>query len=492
MFRHYLFFLLFLFSLSARASFDFNANCISAYNNILNLKLNTARSILLSEKRINPQNAIPVLLDNYIDYFQLFISENKADFERLKTNESIRLARLEKEDKKSPYYLYSLAQINLQWAMVRSNFHEYKTAGFEIRRANMMLQENAKKFPSFLPNQKELGIINVLVGSIPDGFMKDVLGVIGLKGNTQKGIKMLENLVSELPKSPYSHYYGEALFFLAYIQTDIVKDTAAYDRIIEGAKQIDSNSLLRTYMCAYVAMRTAHNNEAISTLINRPSGSGYQSYPYLDYLLGIANMHRLDRTASNFLNTYLKTYKGINFIKDTYLNLAWLELLSGDVDGYADYINKVKTQGYTYNDKDWQALIEADDPAPNVDLLKARLLFDGGYYDKAQDVLSDKKTDDFKSQKDKIEYYYRSGRIYDAIGKDDLAIKFYESTINRGKNERYYFAANSALSMGMIYEKRKDYTKARLCYNTAINMKNHDYENSIENKAKEGLKRIGN
>jgi len=44
----------------------------------------------------------------------------------------------------------------------------------------------------------------------------------------------------------------------------------------------------------------------------------------------------------------------------------------------------------------------------------------------------------------------------------------------------------------MIYERKKDYVRAKAFYNTAINMKNHDYENSIENKAKEGLKRIGN
>jgi tetratricopeptide (TPR) repeat protein len=398
---------------------------------------------------------------------------------------------LEKEDRKSPYYLYSMAEINLQWAMIRSNFQEFRTAGFEINRANNWLQENAVKFPSFLPNQKELGIINVLLGSLPEGFMKKALGLIGIKGNTQVGIAKLENLVSALPRSPYSHFYGEAVFFLAYIQTDIVKDTSSYDKIMRNAQLIDNNSLLRNYMCGYISMRTGHNNDAISILSNRPSGSGYQPFPYLDYLLGIANMHRLDKSAATFLTSYLKNYDGINYVKDTYLNLAWLALLRGDVAGYKDNISKVKTQGDLYNEKDKQAFKEANDPAPNIDLLKARLLYDGGYYDEAKDILIDKKADSFQSLKDKIEYAYRSGRIYDALGKDDLAIGFYQNTINIGKNERYYFAANSALSIGMIYENRKDYAKAKLYYNIAINMKNHDYENSIESKAKAGLRRIG-
>lgn len=491
MLRRSLFFFFLLISFSARANFDFNSNCINAYNNILDLRLNTARAIIAAEKKSNPQNAITDLLENYIDYFELITSESKKDFDRLKGNKSSRLARIERDDKKSPYYLYSLAIINLQWAMVRSNFQEFMTAGMEINRANNMLLENAKKFPAFLPNQKDLGMINVLLGVLPDG-LKGTLGFFGIKGNTQTGVRMLENLVTVLPKSSYSYIYDETVFMLASIQIDIVKDTAAYSKIIKNTQLIDNASLLKTYIRGYAAMKTAHNNEAIPVLLNRPSGNSYQSYPHLDYLLGVANMHRLDKSASGYLLTYLKTYRGVNYIKDTYLNLAWSELLSGDEAGYNNYIKQVKSQGYDYHDKDKQALKEADDPAPDVDLLKARLLYDGGYYDKALDIISDKRTDDFKIQRDKIEYSYRTGRIYDAIGKDDLAIKYYQNTIALGKNERYYFAANSALAIGQIYEKNKNPALAKAFYKVAINMKNHDYESSIENKSKEGLKRLGN
>ena len=92
--------------------------------------------------------------------------------------------------------------------------------------------------------------------------------------------------------------------------------------------------------------------------------------------------------------------------------------------------------------------------------------------------------------RDKIEYCYRLGRIYDEISKDEFALKFYQSAIDLGKNERYYFASNAALRMAFIYEKKKDLSKAKLFYNTALSMRGHDYENSIENKAKEGLRRI--
>ncbi|MXV49808.1 tetratricopeptide repeat protein [Pedobacter sp. HMF7647] len=490
MFR-YAFFLgvLLLLNLQVKASFDFNQNCISAYQKIMQLRLNEARALISKEKNTNPENAITVLLDNYVDYFVLVTTESKADFNKLKANKAPRLSRIEKENRNSPYYLYCQAEINLQWALTRGKFEEFFAAGLEINKAFNMLQQNAKKYPDFLPNQKCLGLVNALLGSLPDG-LKRTLGTFGVKGNTDNGIAMLNRLVKVLPQSAYSQYYDEVVFYLSYIQIDILNNYQAYDGIISNTNKIDSLSLLKSYIRAYAGMKTAHNDQAITTLQNRPDGDAYQDYPYMDYLLGIAYMHRLDNSAANYLNRYIKNYKGINFIKDTYLNLAWLGLLSGNSDQYKTYAALVKSKGEDIQEKDKQAIKEVDDAAPDIDLLKARLLFDGGYYAKALNVLDNRKASSFKLNRDKIEYCYRLGRIYDALGKDDSAIKFYQFSLDMGKNERYYFAANSALHIGMIYEQKKDKYKATSFYNQAISMKDHDYQSSIESKAKDGLKRI--
>lgn len=487
--RLFLILLLILCSFGARANFDFNSNCIKAYRSILSLKLNAARVLISNEKKRNPDNSIPYLLDNYVDYFTLLTTESKADFERLKNNKASRLSRMEKDDKSSPYYLFAQAEINLQWALTRGRFQEYFTSAIEINRAFNLLQENSKKFPSFLPNQKNLGMINAILGSVPDG-MKRAMSTFGIRGNTANGLRILENLVLKLPQSSYSHFYDEAVFYLAYIQTDILNNASSYNKIIANTQEIDPESLLRTYIRSYAGMKMAHNQDAVNVLAKKPSGPEYQPYPYLDYLMGIAKVHFLDNGASGYLHSYLKNYRGINFVKDTYLNLAWLELLKGNVNGYHSYIGQLKTRGYALHEKDKQALIEANDPIPDISLLKARLLFDGGYYERALRQIDDKKMDDFKILRDKIEYCYRLGRIYDEISKDEFALKFYQFAIDLGRDERYYFASNAALRMAAVYEKKKDLVRARQFYNTALNMRGHDYENSIENKAKEGLKRV--
>ena len=156
--------------LSASANFDFNPNCVKAYQNIFELKLNTARHLIAAEKKAHPSNSIIPFLENYVDYFYLLTNENKAEFERLEANKSKRIDQISDDDKTSPYYLYTQAQINLQWALIRGRYGAYLTAAREISKANSQLAENSKKFPGFHPNGIGLGLINSVIGALQTGF----------------------------------------------------------------------------------------------------------------------------------------------------------------------------------------------------------------------------------------------------------------------------------------------------------------------------------
>lgn len=488
---YFLFSLLTLGSFNASANFDFNSNCLKAYQNIFELKLNTARQLIANEKKARPNNAIVPLLENYVDYFYLLTTESKTEFERLEANKSPRLDKISDDDKNSPYYLYAQAEINLQWALIRGRYGSYYTAAREINRANGLLQENSKKFPGFHLNGKGLGLINAVMGALPDGFLKSALSTFGIKGNLQAGLNSLEKLAENLPKSSYEPFYEETVFYYAYVLSDVAHAKDAYAKTMKYTARISDASLLKTYLQAYVCARNGHNDEAIKILADKPTGNAYQPFAYLDYLAGIAKLNKLDFSASAPFDKFLQTNKGVNYIKDTNLHLGWIALLKGDSAGYSAMMSKTKTAGYSYNERDKQAVNEANAPTPNVSLLKARLLFDGGYLAKALNVLSESKADDFNNAKDKAEYYYRLGRVNDDLGKDDQALSNYQNAINTGKGLKYYYAPKSAVQMGKIYEKKGLVAKAKSSYNIAIGMKNHEFENSIETEAKQGLKRVG-
>lgn len=482
---------LLILPLSLSANFDFNANCLKAYQQIFELKLGAARQLLAAEKKIRPNNSIVPLLENYIDYFHLLSTDQRQDFDRLEANKSRRLAQISKDDANSPYYLYAQAEINLQWAIMRGRYGSYYTAAREINKAYAMLTENNKKFPGFHLNAKGLGLINAMMGVLPDGFFKSALAAFGIKGDIQTGINMLDKLAENLPKSAYESFYEETVFYYLYVLTDVAQQDDAFAKTMKFTQRFADSSLLKTYLQAYVAIRTRHNNEAITALNNRPIGVAYQPFPYLDYLMGLAQLNKLDDSAAFYFNRFLQNNKGSSYVQDTYLHLAWIALLKGNDTAYQQAILKVKNSGTAYHERDKQAINEANTTKPDIRLLKARLYFDGGYLTNAMTALNKTEVDDYTGSKDKTEYHYRLARILDEQGNEDQAITNYQAAMNSGKALKHYFAAKSAIFIANIYEKRNQQAKARSFYQAAINFKNHEYESGIENEARLGLKRNG-
>lgn len=479
-----------LLSSSLRAEFTFNDNCIKAYNSILCLKLNEGNQILAAEKKLHPDNKIPYLLENYSEFLKVLTSETNSSFELFKTNKSKRIDILESGDENSPWYLYSLAEVNLQSCINRFKYQEFVTGAYELQKAYKQLEENRKKFPSFLPNDKSFALLYGLIGMVPEQY-KWALSSIGLKGNVQEGIEMLENLKNKLPSSQYSFLQTESIFFLSFIQMSVESKPNVFETVMKNTAVIPQNSLMKTYICAVVAGRTGHNDEAIEILSNRPRGAAYTPFYHLDYLLGLAKMNRFDDDAVTYFENYLKNYTGNFNIKDAYLKIAWYHLLRGNIDKYKAYAGLTKVRGQAISEKDKEAMNQASEPhAPEINLLRARLYYDGGYYSKSLDAIKEKKLENIPLTKDKLEYLYRMGRIFQAMNKDDQAIIFYVAAMNKGEELSYYYAANSALQLGFIYEKKKDFSKAAMYYTKATKMKNTEYKNSIESKAKAGHKRV--
>ncbi|MEY2800102.1 MAG: hypothetical protein RI934_1090 [Bacteroidota bacterium] len=489
-FRCLFFLCLLICSNAANANFVFNDNCIRAYKNILSLKFNEGVLQIQQEKKINPNNKIPVLLENYIDFLKVLTTETNASFETLKSNKSKRLDLIASDDANSPWYLYVEAEINLQSCINRFKYQEFISGAYELQKAYKLLEENQRKFPEFLPNKKSFALLYGLIGMVPEQY-KWALSSIGLKGNVEQGTAMLEDLTQKLPKSSYAFLYDESAFFLSFIYLSKEGDLGAFDKIKNVCDVIPKSNLLGVYIKALAASKTGHTDEAIELLMERPKSNAYASFYHLDYLLGICKINRFDNDAANYFESYLKNYTGGFNVKDAYLKIAWFHLLRGNIDKYNAYISlcKVRGQAISEKDKDAQNLCLQVYP-PDLALLKARLYFDGGYYDKALLSLKDKKANSFTLTKEKLEYLYRLGRIYHQQNKTEQAIMFYTSTVSAGLNLPYYFAANASLQLGYIYEYKKNYPKAQYYFSLCSQMKNEEYKNSIETKAKAGLRRI--
>ena len=208
-------------------------------------------------------------------------------------------------------------------------------------------------------------------------------------------------------------------------------------------------------------------------------------------MLGLSKLYRLDTDASIYFQRYLVNFRGRNYIKEAYQKMAWLSLISGDQKSYHTLISNCLDKGAAIIGGDKNAEKEARTAAmPHPDLLRARLLYDGGYYDRAYRLLQPISANHFPVKRSRLEYTYRLGRIAHAQKKQKEALKYYQETIEQGREEAYYFACNAALQMGLLFEEQKDNRRAEIYYNMALDMRPDEYRNSLHQKAKAGLNRL--
>ena len=485
-----LFFLLFLFQIGCclfAQSFEFNANCKSAYQAIFKLKINEGNALLEKEKKKNPTNYMVYFLENHADFLKLYVNDNVQLYNTMEANVATRLEKLKNGDVNSPYFLYTQADIRLQWAFCKIKFGNNLSAVFEVKKAYTLLQENQKKFPNFKPNIKSIGLLHALFGAVPDKY-KFGAKLLGLKGSIEEGLKEVNSVLED----ENFEFREETIIMYTLLLLHLQKDKTNAWNMIENTNIPLGDNLLNHFVAATVAAHTGKNDKVISILSTKPTGNEYYPFPFLDFFLGNALLNKLDNTADDKIVYFINNNKGRSYQKEAYRKLAWYSLINDNTASYKKYMQKILTIKDAPTDEDKSAQKEAESNfLPNKELLKARILSDGAYYDKALAVMNAMAGTKLTRTRDIIEYYYRKGRISDELNNTNEAIKNYLLAIQKGENTKYYFAANACLKLANIFERQNKKANAITYYNKAINLEKDEYTNSIDAEAKAGLNRLG-
>jgi tetratricopeptide (TPR) repeat protein len=359
----------------------------------------------------------------------------------------------------------------------------------DFRKAYLLFKENKEKYPRFSPNDVYLGILTTVIGTIPKGYqwMASVLGMTGKISDGNAMVLRYINSNDELSKRARN----EALFVYPYLLMNFEGNQKKAFDFIEKTNYDFKHNQMHAYMATNLYLNHQQSAKALGIVSEMSSGEEYLKLPFWQLELGYANLNELkfDRAQKAFTE-FISTFKGNFYIKDAYERLSWIAYLQGDLKKANAYRTNVLKMGTETTDADKQAMHNAKEGNwPHPTLLKARLLSDGGYQNQALASLAGKTSNDFSTESDKTEFAYRLGRIYDLMGQDELAIKFYKSAIEKGADLNDYFAARAALQIGFIYEQKSNFSKAIEYFNACINMKNHAFKNSLDQKAKSGIQR---
>lgn len=473
-------------SLSGQGYFETTEDIRDAYELAFSLDRDLAEKKIKYIKENDPDNLLVYHIENYLDFLEIFISEDEDRFKELERNKDIRLKEIKTGDPQSPYYRFSQAEINLQWALARLKFNQRFKASRELLNANLLLEENVALFPDFKYSFKSLSIIHVLAKSIP-GIIRTIFSI---RGSISLGTEEIKDLY-ETTLHEDVMFRDEIVVIYAYIlyYQNNRKDEA-WKLINSSFKDIPLKNPLITFVVANIGQQVGHNDLAIEILEQRSDHSPTLPFYYLDFLLGKFKLYRLDKDADTHLLNFINNFKGRHFLKEAYQKMAWFELVVNDnLPGYKKYMNLITKKGEDLIDEDKQALKESKNSnIPHPDLLKARLLYDGGYYERAYNYLI-KKSFIFKDPEEALEYNYRMGRITQALKNYPDAINYYLTTIDNATGKAY-FACNSALQIGLIFEDQERYKQALSYFDKCLDISPEEYKNSLHQKAKSAIQRI--
>lgn len=466
--------------------YKFTPDIRKAYDLAIELRASESRALLSDIKKQTPDNLLIDLVEDYNDFFELFITEDSKRFKELAKNKKARFKRLESGDKNSPYHLFTKAEIHLHWAAARLKFEENFTAAREIFSAYHLLEENVEKFPDFKANKKSLSIIYALAESVPSW----VRSVTGITGSIALGTDESRRLVEYAKTHEDFPFKEECYAIYAYILVYQNNQKEKAYQILKNTRVDINRSPLLTFLMANVAQKNGYNDEAISLLENRTKHAESLPFYYLDFMLGKYKMYRLDRDANTHILQFVTKFSGKHFVKEAYQKLAWYELvIAEDPESYQSYIGKTARYGAKLTDEDKQALYEhKENSVPDPILMKARMLFDGGYYKEALDFLS-LHTSTFSRESDAYEEYnYRIGRIHHRLRNYDQALLYYGLVCDMDREDLFH--CSSALNSGLIYEDRSEYKNAFAFYKKCLDIHPERYRQSMHQKAKTGIKRI--
>ncbi|MBS1664710.1 MAG: tetratricopeptide repeat protein, partial [Bacteroidetes bacterium] len=282
----------------------------------------------------------------------------------------------------------------------------------------------------------------------------------------------------------------EAVFYYLYLQFYIQNKHEEVFQYIRQHKLDVRNNHLYTYLYANLCINDHRSALAEQIIAQKNEAPGYMEMPVWDLEMGYAKLNHLEPEATVYLERYVRRFKGRFYVKDALEKLGWAYYLQGDLRKADSFRLLVLRKGGAESDADKQALKNARSGKwPSRKLLEARVLSDGGYFAEALQTLQGASSSDFALPEEKCELAYRLGRIYDGLGRSEEAIGAYLTTIKTGEHLKEYYAARAALQAGYIYEQRGDKERAISFFQKCLSMKDHDFKNSLDQRAKAGIVR---
>ncbi|MEM9858846.1 MAG: hypothetical protein AAF843_15915 [Bacteroidota bacterium] len=374
-----------------------------------------------------------------------------------------------------PLSVFLEAEMLLHYAFVQLKYQNELSAAWAIRKSYKLAKDGSSNYPDYKPLIKTIAIHNVIMGSVPKKY-DWLMSLLGLEGNVNHGLSQLRDF--SRTKSPL-RYESEALLALLSVY---LKNDDSYQNSLPLP-----NTKLTALVKVLIYLKTSNNLSALTEL--RALASYEVNYPILSYLTAEARLRAEEYAKSRA--AYLKFIGNSNSqsnIRDAYFKIALTYHITRKSDSARYFLNLAGKSGKAVSEADKYAeRIMKKERLPDPRIWRIRFLTDGGYYYRAQKLVSTISSETFQNSSDQLEFQYRSARLYHKQKKPREAQQLYQSVIVNSSKKGNYFAPNSCLQLGYIYKNNQEWKKAAYYFEKVKEYSGYEYKSSIERKAKNAL-----
>jgi tetratricopeptide (TPR) repeat protein len=462
-----------------------------AYELITALRIDEAMTIIRLQAITYPENMIWLYLEDYAAFLQVFVQEDLRQIKPYLEASDERQAMIVAVPETNKLSLMTQAEIDLFHCALHLQQGQFLSAAGDINKAFRLLKRNHKLFPNDPGNLRLYASLKVVFGAIPDQYRWLVSMVTSLSGSIEEGLRELHQVLNAT--TPQTNvFFQQTVLFTAIAEGRLNnKPQAGLDILYRYFGKNPEHDIVR-FVMAGLLIEAGNNDGAIRIMSQRIKMPGQVSIPFMEFMLGECKLFRGDADADVYFKNFLVYHKGKHYIKEAHQKLAWYALLKGDRPGYFAHMQQILIKGASTTDEDQQAMLEAESHAtPHPVLLRARLYYDGGYYEQAMNLLTDDLFNSLNQHPHRLEFLYRKGRLLQAQKSHAEALHYFSLTITSGQFDRFYFACAAALQSGVIHETLGSEGAAVKYYTMCLEMDPETYASGLHQKARMGLNRIG-
>lgn len=476
--------LLFAF-IFCKAKTEFTPQLAKAYTYLFKLKLDSTQILINKSVRSEPDNHVGTLLYCYVEFIRILLSEDRFVYTQWQNRFEFRINSVKMLDDKSPYRNYILGEMYIQSSLLKVKFNDGMGALLDFRKGYGYLADNEKDFPEFLYHKKTLGTIHILLSFIPNKY-KWVIRLIGFSTDFDIGQAQLQVASKDEVATK-----DEAIFIQMWLKIAMDDKNEEGVKVMKDFIATHPDYIVAKWSLIMILKNMNKVDEALAIADQIKPSSGFYYSPYFYFVKGQMNLYTAEfERAKQELDLFLANYKGVMLRQSAFYFKYLADYVNGQEGNLSLLKDSVLLTGKSGSEQDriaQSALTE--NPNPNIELVKARLYFDGGRYQSSLNELLKLKIENINTENEKVEYYYRVARAYEKLSDLQNAFVFYKLTIEKQKQIPLYFAPNAYLLMARLV-KATDKNLAKQYLKKVDDFNNYEYQTEIEYQAKALLKKL--